>query len=268
LPLGALFRGGPRDAMIIVICTVIAAAGVRLGLLAAWLAWGQLRAVWRLPIVLPSVALSAILWTGGDRREWLEVISPMMFVVLGVTLAAATPRLFGVYRINVFNPPRESADGNVNEGQFRLIDLFAWTATAAVLAGMMRWIGLPRDREWVAIIIFVPVGSLMVLAALWATLTKREQIGFRVLGAFGVAFAVAMILGSFAAFNPEAMFYFFYTLLLAMGFLLGALYIARCVGVRLVSRSLPLIAPPAASTAPSPGPLNEASPEVAAPGLE
>lgn len=270
LPLGGLLRHSP-DGVVFLGCTLGAAAGVRFGLLAIWLAWGQLRVVWRLPIVLPSVALGAMAWAGGRHNDWRDVMPTALFIFLATAIAAATPRLFGVYRVNLFDLPLEKADGNVHEGQFRLIDMFAWTATAAVLAGMMRWIGLPHDWEWVAIIIFVPICSLMALSALWATLTKREIIAHRILAAFGVAFGIAMILSAFAGGMFEVIFYFCYTLMLAMGLLIGALCVARSMGVRLVSRSLPLILPPPTSNSPAAAPAttqNETSPEVAAPGLE
>jgi hypothetical protein len=269
-PLGALTHSSGGYDTVFIFCTLLAAAGVRLGLLAIWLAWGQSRVVWRLPIVLPSVAFSILLWTGGRREEWLDIIPAMIFVVLGTALAAAIPRLFGIYRINLLDPPN-SADGKVNEGQFRLIDMFAWTATAAVLAGMMRWIGLPNNYEWIAVVVFTPVGSLMALAALWAALSRRALLSARLLAPFGVVFFIGTIFCSFTGGDPEAIFYIYYTLTTAMALSLGALYVARRMGIRLVSRSLPLIAPPATakpSATAIPAPPNETNPEVAASGLE
>ncbi|MCC7087009.1 MAG: hypothetical protein IT427_18575 [Pirellulales bacterium] len=89
----------------------------------------------------------------------------------------AIPRLFGIHRINVFDiniydMVAEPTAQELHEGQFRLIDLFAWTAVAATMAGITRWLGLPRSFEWIGTIIASPVAGLFSLLAVWATLCR------------------------------------------------------------------------------------------------
>jgi hypothetical protein len=195
-----------------------------------------------------------------------------LLIFLGTTIVAAIPRLFGVYRTNIADLRLNTDSEEVRGGQFRLIDLFAWTASAAVLAGIFRWAGLPRGNEWwFGIVVALPVAALMVLIALWTTLALTPTIVFRMAAALGVTFVIGLIFaGVTQAPGGEEIFYISLTFQAAMWLLIGALSLARRLGVRLVLRSPPIfMARVNGSASPSQGsPPNETSPELAAPGLE
>jgi hypothetical protein len=246
-------------------CILFASAAARFGLLAIWLAWGATRAVWRLPLVLPGIILPVLIWTGGRNGfiEWRQVLSLLLMLFLGTAALAAVPRLFGAYRINLYDSPTDSSSQRVRGGQFGLLDIFAWTATVAVLAGIVRWVGLPRDSAWpVFLLIALPITGIYVLTAIWAVLTKMESIYNRAAIAGGITFVGATVLCLLTSARAKDAFYIHFMLLLIMALLIGGLYLARSLGVRLTVRESPM--PNTLVVARQ----NETSPEGISSGLE
>ncbi len=222
--------------------------------------------MWRLLIVLLNIIISVVIWTSGnDFREGLPLL---LFLILAVSMVAAIPRLFGVHRINLHDPPADPTAQKVQGVQFRLTDMFAWTATVALLAGIFRWVGLPHELEWLALIFVPPVAGAMVLIAMWAALSKAEPIYPRVLMALLLTVGIGTVLTMLMGGQGDVALIIDGTLLIAMLLLIGCLYVVRRLGVRFVFQSSPISVAPIGigSTAlPIPEPQDKTSPEDLSP---
>jgi hypothetical protein len=272
-PISGFFGPHGVDPPPILVGILFASAAARFGLLAIWLAWGASRAAWRLPLVLPGIALPVFIWTGG-RDGWLgwrELVSVFLTLVLCTAAIAAAPRLLGVHRVNIYDPPPNNDGKRIGGGQFRLLDIFAWTATAAVLAAIARWVGLPRESDWIfSLLISLSVTGVFVLTAIWTVLTAKGAVHLRAIVAGGVAFVIPMVIRALTGTSDQAFFAYFASLV-AMALLICGLYIARSLGVRLVVRELRKLDAPAGTSSANPPEVasrNEISPGVAASGLE
>lgn len=233
------FMGPSRgNSEIIIGCILSAAAMARFGCLAIWLAWGQSRVVWRLPMVLLNIVVSVAIWTAGSNSH--NEMQFFLFFVLGVSVIAAIPRLFRVHRVNLKDPPGYLATREVRGGQFRLTDMFAWTATAALLMGIVRWVGVPQEWEWLALILALPVAGILVLVAMWATLTRAVSIHVRVLSALLLTVGIATVLTMLMGGQGDVALIINGTLLMTVLMTIGCLYVVRCLGVRLVLPSPPI----------------------------
>lgn len=245
-------------------CSLLALNVARFGLFAIWLAWGAARVVWRLAIILPGIVAPALVWSGATgEAEWRQMLSVLLVAFLGTAATSAFPRLFGAYRINIYDSPEDHTTQRNRAGQFGLVDIFAWTATVAVLAGIIRWVGFPRDtRALVILLITLLVMGIYVLLASWAVLTRKEPIYNRIAIALAVPFVGATALCALTNSDAEVAFYVHFTLLMNMALLIGGLYVARSFGVRVTTGNWPMV------TSPFVARRNETGPEIRIPGPE
>jgi len=204
-------------------------------LLSMWLAWGGSRVIWRMLVVMVSVAFTAIAVSMG--RDAPLMFMSVLFLMILCASGIAIPRLFGVRWVEEWT---HGADGPMpaRRNQFSILDLLIWTATVAIIAGVMRGIGLP---DWMDVLAFgffcliaVPLATCFVLLAMWSMLNKAESVGVFVFMNYIFALVLAFIVGAISRAPGEAMSYIFGSLVVAISCVLFALYQFRGAGDRLV----------------------------------
>jgi hypothetical protein len=188
VPMAAIMRGGlgHREPAFIFMLTMFSISVAKFCLLAIWLAWGGSRLIWRVIVVFASLLFTCFAFAYDAHAT--EGYSTVLLACAAIAGASAIPKLFGVRWISENGRP-SSADATKSAHaarQFTLIDMFVWTATVAVVAGVVRWLGFPRELTHMH-----PVESLLIfgcglgypaagtLLAMWAALAPSPNVGPR-----------------------------------------------------------------------------------------
>jgi hypothetical protein len=154
--------------------------------------------------------------------------------------------------ININEPAEHPADAQPGPRagvQFSLVQIFAWTALAGIMAVLVRIAGI-RLEEAIAITIPVIVASAVGLTTLWAVL-GGEQVGARLFAAFVVVFLVTLIAAAFAGPAPSEFFVtIFSSLALATAAVALVLGLFRSAGYRVRRANRAFVHRPAVLNAP------------------
>jgi len=185
VPMAAMMRGGlgRREPEFIFMLAMFSISVAKFCLLAIWLAWGGSRLIWRVIVVFASLLFTCFAFAYDAHAT--EGYSAILLACAAIAGASAIPKLFGVRWV--------SADGGANSAdatkpahaarQFTLVDMFIWTATAAVVAGVVRWLGFPRDVVHIEMLLVVGCSlgypAAGTLLAMWAALAPSPNVGPR-----------------------------------------------------------------------------------------
>jgi len=188
VPMAAIARGGlgNREPEFLFMMAMFSISVAKFCLLAIWLAWGGSRLIWRVIVVFASLLFTCFAFAYDTHAT--EGYSTVLLACAAIAGASAIPKLFGVRWI--------SADGGACSAgviaaahtarQFTLVDMFIWTATVAVVAGVVRWLGFPRDFVHihpVEMLLIVGCGlgypAAGTLLAMWAALAPSPNVGPR-----------------------------------------------------------------------------------------
>ncbi|HZZ30194.1 MAG TPA: hypothetical protein VFE46_19505 [Pirellulales bacterium] len=211
------------------------------GLMAMWLAWGGSRAIWRMIILAISWFFTCML-TPGPYTDVPQLFLAFYLQLIVIAAAIAVPRLFGVRWVA---DVKWSAGVSVAQNkpyQFSIYDLLIWTTTVAILAELIRWVGMPQGVGMEGIF-FMSLGGAMlafiVLTAMWAQLAEMavgSSMGGRTILTFILALIMAVVVVSLSRAPGKAAAFLFMLILATTGWLLAACYVLRCYGHRLVRR--------------------------------
>ena len=124
------------------------------------------------------------------------------------------------------------------------MDLFVWTATVAVVSGIIRWLGFPvdlseGDRNGEFLIFFYGIAVLAIgtLLSIWIAMPQSPHVGRRIaISSFGMVMVISPIL-LMATSGPaagEALFALLGTTALSMLLVAGPLLVLRNLGDRIV----------------------------------
>jgi len=188
VPMAALARGGlgHREPEFIFMLAMFIISVAKFCLLAIWLAWAGSRLIWRVIVVFASLLFTCFAFAYDAHAT--EGYSTVLLACAAIACASAIPKLFGVRWISE-NTVRSSADATKPAHaarQFTLVDMFIWTATVAVVAGVIRWLGFPRE-----LIHMHPLETLLIvgcslgypaagtLLTMWAALAPGPNVGPR-----------------------------------------------------------------------------------------
>jgi len=188
VPIAALMRAGlGRDEPGVVFQLVFyCVTGAKFCLLAVWLAWGSSRTIWRVIVVFVSLLFTCLAFAYDAHAT--EGYSVVLLACVAISGICAIPKLLGIRWVNeddLGTEARADAPGHMAR-QFTLVDLFIWTATVAVVTGVIRWLGFPRD-----LLQMNPLEMLLVfgcglgypaagtLLSMWAALAPGPNVGNR-----------------------------------------------------------------------------------------
>jgi hypothetical protein len=227
-----------------------------------WVGLGNL-AIWiRMLCALGWCVWMTLLGTREPLRWELEFLASAGLMLL---LAAAPYGLLKVlgFRIEWRDPsvcvdPRfdrmsanatHAADlhGNRLKGmQFSIVQIFAWTALAGVMAVLARIAGMGPEAL-LPLFIMVCITAALGLTTLWAVLFG-ERVGARILAPFGLVLAVTVIFVALArGVRGEEVAMTFSALTLAIAAVASVLGLFRSVGYRVRRQSRLMIRPAAES---------------------
>ncbi len=214
----------------------------KFGLLAMWLAWGGSRAFWRMLVVMMSLFLTSLAAPVDRNNTQLFVI---LFLINGVcALVIALPRLLDVRWIVTSDWRSLAKPDTGRRYQFSIIDILVWTTMAAVLAGLIQWIGFPAGVDLLGLLVVLIAPTVLgaaVLVAMWAELGAIENIGGRIGAAYLFAILLALVTGMLWRAPGEAVAYILLFFLSGMSGLLTVLYVLRCAGHRWVGKKRLLV---------------------------
>lgn len=172
-------------------------AAIEIGWLAAiicgealWIVWGGIGLLWRLIIVGLGVMSSYVFWLARDRIVLLIIIS----ITLLSSILLALPRWFGFRRCWLSAGGMSQASFGTR--QFSMLDIFLWTTSIALLAGIAHWTDLSL-YEIVEDFMFDFRWSIRLAicgcAAVWAILSIHGRIPFRLLIAALIVISTAWV---------------------------------------------------------------------------
>jgi hypothetical protein len=216
----------------------------KFGLLAMWLGWGGSRAIWRMLILAVSWFFTCALIPGSysDAAQAFAVI----YLLLVITAAfIAVPRLFGVRWIASSEDSAAVLGATHHAYQFSIFDLLVWTTTTAILAALVRVLGLPQVFD-VETVFFMCLACAMLivgtLTAMWAQLAELAagpSVAARAFITFALALVMAIVIAAISQAPSDAVGYIFALFLTIAACLLGACYCLRRQGQWIVWRKSP-----------------------------
>ena len=222
-------------------------------LLATWLAWGGSRAVVRVIVVFISLMITCLIFGMGGEPGATQFWSMLLLVQILLACLIALPKLWGCRWFSAEELPL--ADPVVANSlgkrmrQFSLVDLFMWTATVAVVSGIIRWLGFPTDVlennigefifVFLALLYAVAVFAVGTLLSIWIAMPQSPRIGRRVtISSFGMTAAISPVLltvmASAGREAGEIVLFLFATTALSMLLVAGPLMVLRSFGDRVV----------------------------------
>lgn len=235
--------------MVIVVSVEIA----KFCLLATWLAWGGSRAVLRVIVVFISLLFTCIIFGVANDPGATQFWSMLLLVQIFLACLIALPKLWGCRWFSAEELPLADPAATNSLGkrvrQFSLVDLFMWTATVAVVSGIIRWLGFPGDlivsniSEFTLVVLLVPyiVALLAIgtLLSIWIAMPQSPQIGKRVAISsiammFGLSPALLMVLASAGWEAGQIVLFLVATTALSMLLVAGPLAVLRSFGDRVV----------------------------------
>jgi hypothetical protein len=126
--------------------------------------------------------------------------------------------------------------------QFSIVQVFAWTALAGVIAVLARITGMGLEAV-VPLAISISIATALGLTTLWAVL-GADQVGVRMFAPFGIVLLITLVAASFEGRGPgEVVVAVFSSFALATAAIAGVLGLFRSAGYR-VRRQSPSIARP------------------------
>lgn len=210
----------------------------KFGLLVMWLGWGGSWAVLRLPVLALSCFFSAWL-TPGTPTDTFEEFNFLFFMLIGCGAIVTLPRLLRVRWTSLEELSSGDPSLAARRYQFSIFDMLVWTTTTAVFLGLIRLVGFPRNL-YIEILFIILVGGAAlvtgVFAAMWTMLTLRPVTAARIAIALCIAALLAVVpvyLTGIAGQDTAEVFVLYLTTAVC---LLGACYVMRCYGYRLVWR--------------------------------
>ncbi len=160
-------------------------------LMAIWLAWGGSRVLWRMIVVGSSLLGTSVILA--RTFPWGGTVVPQLWwlTMLATATGIAVPRLLGVRWARIASERRPAALPEKPSRQFALLDMFLWTATAACVFGVFRWLPLPDE---IVLYIYLGIGTLLFivgsLGSMWAILgTNGPVLGRGTMVVAGMVFA-------------------------------------------------------------------------------
>jgi hypothetical protein len=187
VPMAAIVRGGigRREPEFIFMLAMFSVSVAKFCLLAIWLAWAGSRLIWRVIVVFASLLFTCLAFAYDTRAT--EGYSTVLLGCAALAAASAIPKLFGVRWVNQDSDAIAKNAGPAHTArQFTLVDMFIWTATVAVVVGVIRWLGFPRDvlnPNPIAWLLIVGCGlgypAAGALLAMWAALAPSPNVGSR-----------------------------------------------------------------------------------------
>jgi hypothetical protein len=188
VPMAAIMRGGlgRREPEFIFMLAIVSISVAKFCLLAIWLAWGGSRLIWRVIVVFASLLFTCFAFAYDAHAT--EGYSAVLLACAAIAGASAIPKLFGVRWVSE-NAGAGSAGAIAAARparQFTLVDMFIWTATVAVVAGVIRWLGFPREPiQMHPVETLLTVGCTLgypsagTLLTMWAALAPSPNVGPR-----------------------------------------------------------------------------------------
>ena len=188
VPIAAIMRSGRwgREPEFVFILAIVSISLAKFCLLAIWLAWGGSRLIWRVIVVFTSLLFTCFAFAYDAHAT--EGYSAVLLACAAVAGASAIPKLFGVRWISEYRGagPADPTTAARTARQFTLVDIFIWTATAAVVAGVIRWLGFPREllsTNPIALLLNIGCGlgypAAVTLLTMWAALAPSPSVGPR-----------------------------------------------------------------------------------------
>lgn len=188
VPMALIVRGSAlhREPEFIFMLAMFSISVAKFCLLAIWLAWGGSRLICRVIVVFASLLFTCFAFAYDARAT--EGYSTVLLACAAIAGASAIPKLFGVRWVseNGNGTTADAATPAHTARQFTLVDMFIWTATVAVVAGVIRWLGPPTDLlRMNPIELLLVVGcslgypSAGTLLTMWAALAPSPNVGPR-----------------------------------------------------------------------------------------
>jgi hypothetical protein len=207
----------------------------KFGLVAMWLGWGGSRAIWRMLVVMVSMLFSSFAAPIDRNNLQLFIVLFLLQTICAATIAL--PRLLGVRWITAWDAAYGNEIVSHRPYQFSIVDILIWTTMAALLAGLIQWIGIPAGIDLMGLAITL-VGLVMlsaaVLVAMWAELSVAERIEGRVAAAYSFVAVLAVGTAMLSGAPSDAIGYILGMYLSTASCLLVGLYVLRRFGHRLV----------------------------------
>jgi hypothetical protein len=242
-----------REPSVVVMVIVVSVEIGKFCLLATWLAWGGSRAVVRVIVVFISLLFTCVIFGVAGEPGATQFWSMLLLVQIFLACLIALPKLWGCRWFSVEELPLADPAAAHSLGkrvrQFSLVDLFMWTATVAVVSGIIRWLGLPGDLiiitsdEFILelllllyVVALLAVGSLL---SIWIAMPPSPRISRRVtISSIGMTAAISpvllMVMASAGREAGEIVLFLFATTALSMLLVAGPLAVLRSFGDRVV----------------------------------
>jgi len=258
VPIAAIERSNAlrHESEFIFMLALLSVTFAKFCLLAVWLAWGGSRLIWRVIVVFASLLFTCLAFFYDTRAT--EGYSTVLLACAVLAAASASPKLFGVRWVSLdsWAVVQNDAKPAHTPRQFTLVDMFIWTATVAVVFGVIRWLGFPRgllDTNPIALLLTIgcwlgypAVGTLL---AMWAALAPGPSVGPRCavawLAMLGLLTPILGLIGGGARDSGEAVLIIVAAMSSTMFLVFAPLLILRSWGHRLVRQGkLPYVAMP------------------------
>jgi hypothetical protein len=255
-----------REPGVVVLVIVVSVEIAKFCLLATWLAWGGSRAVVRVIVVFISLLFTCVIFGGAGEPGATQLWSALLLIQIFLACLIALPRLQGCHWFSAEELPIDNCAAAATlrrrARQFSLVDLFVWTATVAVVSGIVRWLGFPvalleDDSIFDFLIFFYGLAVLAVgtLLSIWIAMPQSPRIGRRVtISSIGMTAAISpvllMVMASAGREAGEIVLFLLATTALSMLLVAGPLAVLRSFGDRVVwirryNRSIQQTAKPA-----------------------
>jgi hypothetical protein len=247
-PISAFVHSVHHEPVVFVLVVIASVEIAKFCLLASWLAWGGSRAVVRVIVVFVSLLFTCVVFGIAGEPGITQAWSLLLLAATGLACLIALPKLFGCRWLSA----EELANENQNDGssrqqlrQFSIVDLFMWTATVAVVAGIIRGLGLPREFADVnsaivevlillCVIVALAIGTLL---AIWSVMSRSPWVIRRSILSGAVMIGLFSPLWLMMLNSPhagEVVFALFGLILVSLSMVIGPLLVLRSFGDRIV----------------------------------
>jgi hypothetical protein len=246
-PISAFAHTTRQEPGVLVLIVIASIEIAKFCLLAAWLAWGGSRAVLRVIIVFASLLFSCVVFGIAGEPDITQAFSILLLASTVLASLIATPKLFGCRWLSAAEMALDqhpATDSRRRLRQFSIVDLLMWTATVAVIAGIIRWLGLPRELlnpdfaleslMWLGFVVALAIGTLL---AIWSALTRSPWVIRRSITSGALVFGLftPLWLAMLAHPNNGEMFFALLGVIgCSLAMVIGALLVPRHLGDRVV----------------------------------
>jgi hypothetical protein len=242
-----------REPGVVVMVIVVSVEIAKFCLLATWLAWGGSRAVLRVIVVFISLLFTCVIFGVAGEPGATQFWSMLLLVQIFLACLIALPKLWGCRWFSAEELPLADPAAANSLGkrvrQFSLVDLFMWTATVAVVSGIVRWLGFPTDvlenniGEFIfaslVLLYAVAVFAVGTLLSIWIAMSPSPRIKRRVtISSIGMTAAISpvllMVMASAGRESGQIVLFLLATTALSMLLVAGPLAVLRSFGDRVV----------------------------------